>query len=113
MAKHEGALMRYLGGSSGSGVLQRNGEQIARASYDFESYSKKPTGVASSGEIRLSVAALENVFGCDGLQLLTDDGRLLDLKFSDRKLLPDSGAAHVDVTGESRVKPAGLHHQAA
>jgi hypothetical protein len=105
MAKHEGALLRYLGRSSGSGVLTRNGEQIARASYDFENYSKKPTGIASSGEIRLTAAALEDIFGCEGLQLLTDDGRLLDLKFSDRKLPFDSDAAHVDVIGESLVSP--------
>ncbi len=100
MAKHDVTLIRYLGGSSGSGVLKCNGEQIARASYDFESYSKKPAGVASSGEIRLSATALESVFGCDGLQLLTDDGRLLDLKFSEKKLPSDSDAAHVDITRE-------------
>jgi hypothetical protein len=110
MAKHEGALMRYLGGSSGSGVLKRNGEQVARASYDFENYSKKPTGVASSGEIHLSATALESVFGCDGLQLLTDDGRLLDLKFSEKKLPSDSDSAHVDVTGESLVTPVNSQH---
>jgi hypothetical protein len=109
MAKHDGALMRYLGGSSGSGVLKRNGEQIARASYDFESYSKKPSGVASSGEIRLSATLLDTIFGCDGLQLLTDDGRLLDLKFSDRKLPFDRGVAHVEVVAESIVEPAGSH----
>ncbi len=96
--------MRYLGGSSGSGVLKRlNGEEVARASYDFDSYLNKPAGVTSSGEIRLSAATLESIFGCEGLQLLTDDGRLLDLKFSDKKLASDANAAHVEVTGETRM----------
>ncbi len=105
MAKHEGTLLRYLGGSSGSGVLKRPGAQVARAAYDFETYSKKPAGVASSGEIRLSATALESVFGCDGLQLLTDDGRLLNLAFAEKKLPADSEVAYVDVTGELLVKP--------
>jgi hypothetical protein len=110
MAKHEGTLLRYLGSISGSGMLKHNGEQIGRASYDFESYSKKPTGVARSGELRLPAAALESIFGCDGLQLLTDDGHLLDLKFSEKTLPSDSDAAYVDVTGDSLVTPVdGLH----
>jgi len=33
--------MRYLGGLSGSGVLKCNGEEIARASYDFDGFFKK------------------------------------------------------------------------
>jgi len=91
-------MMRYLGGSSGCGLIKCNGEEIARASYDFDNYFKKPDGVMTSGEIRLSPAILETVFGCKDVHLLTDDGRLLDLRFSEKKLVSDSDVAHVEVT---------------
>ncbi|WOJ90546.1 hypothetical protein RZS28_04415 [Methylocapsa polymorpha] len=92
--------MRYLGGISGRGVLKCNGEEIARASYDFDGFFKKSVGVTSCGEIRASAVALKGVFGRKDVQLLTDDGRLLDLRFSEKALLPASDVAHVDVTGE-------------
>ncbi len=92
--------MRYLGGLSGRGVLKCDGEEIARASYDFDGFFRKSVGVTSCGEIRASSAALRGVFGRKNVQLLTDDGRLLDLSFSEKALLPASDVAHVDVTGE-------------
>ncbi len=92
--------MRYLGRLSGAGVLKCNGEEIARASYDFDSFFKKTAGMTSCGEIRASADALKGVFGHKNVQLLTDDGRLLDLRFSEKELLPASDVAHVDVSGE-------------
>jgi hypothetical protein len=81
-------------------VLKCNGEEIARASYDIDGFFKKSVGVTSCGEIRASAAALKGVFGRKDVQLLTDDGLLLDLRFSEKALLPASEVAHVDVTGE-------------
>ncbi len=72
--------MRYLGGVSGDGMLKCKEETIARTSYDFDFYAK-PTGVQTCGEIRLAASVLERIFGRRDLQLLTDDGRLLDLTF--------------------------------
>lgn len=92
--------MRYLGGISGNGVLKHDGAEIARTFYDFDGYYKSTTGVMSCGEIKLSAEALKGVFALNGLQLLTDDGRLLNLTFSERKLPEASNVAHVDVTGE-------------
>ena len=40
-----------------------------------------------------------------GVQLLTDDGRLLDLKSSEKELRPGADAAHVDVTGDLPRSP--------
>ena len=97
--------MNYLGRISGKGVLKRNGEKIARASYDFDGYFRKPIGVTSSGEIRLSSEALKGLFGRTDIQLLTDDGRLLNLKFSEKELASTSGVAHVDVTGDLPSTP--------
>ncbi len=97
--------MRYLGRISGSGVLQCKGEDVGRASYDFDGYLKKPVGVTSCGEIRLSPEALKGVFGRTDIQLLTDDGRLLDLGFTEKKLLETSDVAHVDVTGDLPTAP--------
>jgi hypothetical protein len=92
--------MHYLGGISGSGMLKCDGREVARASYEFDGFMKKPIGVTASGDIRLSASALKGVFGRGGIQLLTDDGRLLDLRFSERKLLLSSDTAHVDVAGD-------------
>jgi hypothetical protein len=97
--------MRYLGGISGRGVLQCNGEPIARASYDFDGFFREPVGVTCCGEIQLSAAALKDVFGRRDVQLLTDEGRLLDLAFSGTALLSSSDVAHVDVTGELPATP--------
>jgi hypothetical protein len=92
--------LRYLGGISGNGTLKCDGEEVARASYDFDGYFNKPSGVTSCGEIRLAAAALSSVFGRKDVQLLTDDGRLLDLRFSEKQLPAASEVAHVDVTGD-------------
>ncbi|WP_026606786.1 hypothetical protein [Methylocapsa acidiphila] len=92
--------MRYLGGLTGRGVLKHNGDEIARVSYDFDSFFKKSAGVTSCGELQASAAALKDVFGRKNIQLLTDDGRLLDLRFSEKTLPPSSNVAHVDVIGD-------------
>jgi hypothetical protein len=94
------SMMRYLGGISGSAMLRCNGEEIARASYDFDGFFKKSVGVTSCGEIQLAATALKGVFGRKDVQLLTDDVRLLDLRFSEKELLLESDVAHVDVTGD-------------
>jgi len=81
-------------------VLKCNSEEFARAAYDFDRFFKKAVGVTSCGEIRASAIALKEVFGRKSVQLLTDDGRLLDLSFSEKVLLPSSESAHVNVTEE-------------
>ena len=102
--------MRYLGRISGHGVLQCNGEHIARAVYDFEGFFKDPVGVTCCGEIQLAAAILKDVFGRRDIQLLTDDDRLLNLTFSGKALLPSSDVAHVDVTGELPATPGSWRH---
>jgi len=39
------------------------------------------------------------VFGRRDLELVTEDGRALSFRFSEKKLLAGDDAAHVDVTG--------------
>jgi hypothetical protein len=107
---HRGAMqvssiMRYLGRIAGNGLLTRDGETVARASYDFEGFARPRGGVLSSGEIRLSPSDLKTVFGRLGVQLLTDDGRLLDLRFSEKELRCANDVAHVDVTGDLPSSP--------
>jgi hypothetical protein len=98
--------MRYLGRIAGSGLLTRDGKTVARASYDFDGFTRPRGGVISSGEIRLSPSDLKTVFGRFGVQLLTDDGRLLDLRFSETQLCCANDAAHVDVTGDLPSSPS-------
>ncbi len=92
--------MRYLGRIAGSGSLRRGGETVARAIYEFDGFTGPRGGSVSSGEIRLAASDLQAVFGPVGVQLLTDDGRLLDLKFSEKKLDPAADVAHVEVSGD-------------
>ncbi|MCT7374574.1 hypothetical protein [Chelativorans salis] len=56
--------------------------------------------MTGSGEIRMPPDALRQVFGREDLDLLTDDGRLLSLRFSEKQLPVASDSAHVDVTGD-------------
>jgi hypothetical protein len=102
--------MLYLGGISGRGMLKCDGQEVARAAYEFDGFIRKPVGVTASGDIRLSATALKGVFGRKDIQLLTDDGCLLHLKFSERQLLSASDAAHVDVAGDLPTWPQSWSH---
>ncbi len=102
--------LRYLGGISGHGVVTRNGERIAQATFDFDGYFRTAAGVTGCGEIQMSAEVLKSLFGCSDLQLLTDQGRLLDLSFSDPTSPPEGEVAHVDVSGELPTAPADWRH---
>ena len=90
--------MRYLGGLRGAGTLALGGETLATVDYDFDGYLVPPGGVAASGEIRTKAAVLKKVFGRRDLQLVTQDGKRLGLRFSEKKLGGEGDAAHVDIT---------------
>lgn len=104
--------MNYLGGISGTGTLRCDGKEVARASYDLDGFYAKGLGVVGSGEIHVSAAALQEVFGRKGVQLATAEGRLLDLKFSEKNLPLSSDVAHVhvDVTGQLPASWRVSHH---
>lgn len=91
--------MRCLGGLNGAGILTCGDETVARAGYDFDGFLSKLGQVTGCGEIRTSPEALRVVFGRKDLRLLTDDGRILSLRFSEKRLRSASDAAHVDVVG--------------
>lgn len=91
--------MRHLGGISGTGILKCGSKTLSRAHYDLDGFLRKPGDVIGSGEIRMSADTLQQIFGREDLQLLTDDGRLMNLRFSEKSLPMASDAAHVEVTG--------------
>jgi hypothetical protein len=93
------SIMQYLGGIQGAGILTYDGKTIGRADYDFDGFLTKGE-VMSSGEIRMPSEAMKSVFGRQGLQLMTDNGRLLSLRFTEKKLGLAGDAAHVDVLGQ-------------
>jgi hypothetical protein len=94
--------MRYLGALRGAGTLTGpNDETSARADYDFDVFVTHPSQVTGSGELRMSPEALREVFGRKDLQLKTDDGRMLSIRFSEKRLRSATETAtHVDVAGD-------------
>ena len=91
--------MKYLGSISGRGVLQHNGVGIADAAYELEGYVQRVGSVTGSGEIGLTSTALQSVIDAPSLQLLTSNGHLLDVEFSDKKVRAGN-RIHVDVSGD-------------
>lgn len=104
------SILNYLGGISGTGTLKCDGKEVARASYDLDGFYAKGLGVIGSGEIHVAATALQEVFGRKGVQLVTDEGRLLDLKFSEKNLPLSSDVTHVDVTGQLPASWRFLRH---
>ena len=89
--------MRYLGGLRGEGTLTLGDIDLGRVDYELDGYATPPAGhVSASGEIRTAPAVLKKAFGRRDLKLVTQDGRHLGLRFSDKKGTGDY--AHVDVT---------------
>jgi hypothetical protein len=89
--------MRHLGVLRGGGVLECNGAPIGRAEYEFDGYLVRPGEIAASGEVHMDAAKLAEVFGRNDLTLRTDDGRVLSIRFSGKRLAPSCGVAHADV----------------
>jgi len=92
--------MQYLGGLSGAGVLTCGEETLARADYEFDGFLTNRGQVTGCGEIRMAPEALRDAFGRKDLFLRTDDGRLLSLRFSEKRLASASDIAHVEVDGQ-------------
>jgi len=95
--------MKYLGSISGRGVLRHDGVGIADATYELEGYARRVGNVTGSGEIGVASSALQSVIDQPHLQLLTSNGHLLDITFSDKKIRA-GGHIHVEVSGDL---PAG------
>ena len=92
--------MQYLGTLQGEGFVLHNGLELTSAQFEFDGYSTSHAGVICNGEIRMPAMVLKTIFPLRTMQLRTDVGRLLELRFSDKKIGPDQEAAHVDVRGE-------------
>lgn len=92
--------MDYLGGLRGNGVLLCAGKTITPTRYDLDGYLTNDGQVTCCGEIRVTAAMLRGLFGRDDLQLRTAGGRLLRLRFSEKRLAAGDDAAHVDVLGD-------------
>jgi hypothetical protein len=89
--------MRHLGVLRGSGTLQCNGEPVGRVDYELDGYLVRPGEIVGSGELHVDPAVLADAFGRNDLSLRTDDGRVLSLRFSGKRLPPGSDVAHADV----------------
>jgi hypothetical protein len=91
--------MRHLGVLRGSGTLSCGGVLLGAASFEIDGYCTKPGEVVGSGEIRMTPDELANAVGRRDLELTTDDGRVLAIRFSGSRHDARSGAAHADIVG--------------
>jgi len=80
-------------------MLMYGNREIVRVSYDFDGFRRPSLEVVGTGEITFPLNSLKDVFGLD-VQVRTDDGRILKLKFSEKTLGPEANVAHVDVSGD-------------
>jgi hypothetical protein len=101
--------MRYLGVMRGSGSLACEGEPMGRVDYEIEGFMTRPGEVVGSGEIRMAPGDLDDAFGRRNLQLTTDDGRVLDVRFSGKRIDARSAEAHADIGGD--LPPASEWHR--
>ncbi|MBS0538732.1 MAG: hypothetical protein JSR47_08250 [Proteobacteria bacterium] len=91
--------MQYLGALRGSGELIGEAGSLGRVEYELDGYLMKPGEVVASGEIHMAAAELNEAFGRRDLRLQTDDGRLLEVRFSGKRNSTTSTVAHADVRG--------------
>ena len=68
----------------GSGTLRCGGIVLGTAGYEIDGYCMRPGDVVGSGEISMAPDELANAFGRRDLELTTEDGRILALRFSGR-----------------------------
>ncbi len=91
--------MQYLGVLRGAGTLACGDESMGRAEFDVDGFMTRPGEVVASGEVRMAPDDLNRAFGKMGLVLTTDDGRVISVRFSGKRVDPSDGAAHADLRG--------------
>ncbi|WP_421994505.1 hypothetical protein [Reyranella sp.] len=99
MSRPTRGAMRHLGVLRGSGVLRSQGAVLGDARYEIDGYRMKPGEVVGSGEISMTPDDLANALGRRDLELTTEDGRVLAVRFSGGARSARSGIAHADITG--------------
>lgn len=99
MSRNWHGRMRHLGALRGSGTLRRGDVVLGAARYEIDCFTIKPGEVVGSGEISMAPAELANALGRSDLELATDDGRILALRFSNGRQDTASGVAHADILG--------------
>ena len=93
--------MRYLGVMRGCGSLAcGDGGSLGRVEYEIEGFLTRTGEIVGSAEIRMAPGDLDNAFGRRDLQLTTEQGRVLDVRFSGKRGDAGSAAAHADIGGD-------------
>jgi hypothetical protein len=84
----------------GEGSLACEGEPLGRVEYEIDGFLTRPGEIVGSGEIRMAPGDLDKAFGRRNLQLTTDQGRVLNVRFSGKRNDARSAAAHADIGGD-------------
>jgi len=103
--KQRGGRLNHLGVLRGSGLLSSGEEQFGRANFEFDGYLKPDGIVSASGEIRMPAEALDRATRRNDLKLTTDEGRVLEVRFSGRRSGGPDDAAHADIAGDLPAPP--------
>lgn len=91
--------MRHLGVLRGNGTLRVGGVVLGSVEYEIDGFCTPPGEIVGSGEIRMAPAELANAVGRRDLELATEDGKVLALRFSGGRPDTRAGAAHADILG--------------
>lgn len=82
----------------GSGTLASADETIGTADYELDAYVMRPGSVVASGELRVDASVPRSAFDRRGLNLVTEDGRVLPLRFTGKPSDRHGQIAHVDIS---------------
>jgi hypothetical protein len=93
-------IVRYLGVMRGSGSLACNKEPLGCADYEIEGFLTKSGEVLGSGEIRMAPGDLDHAFGRRNLRLTTEQGQVLEIRFSGKRNDARKAEAHADIRGD-------------
>jgi hypothetical protein len=97
MKRSSRAAMRHLGVLRGGGTLRCHGVVLGSARYEIDGYCTRPGEVIGSGEICMAPTELATAVGRRDLELTTEDGRVLALRFSGSRFDARASTAHADI----------------
>lgn len=93
-------MLKFLGTWRGTGDLRQAEQSLGRADFEFDGFLSRPGEVVASGELRMPPASLAEAVGRRTLELVTDEGPVLTVRFTGKISETAGGVIHVEVGGQ-------------